>query len=384
MDIERINEQLQSSLPAPLHQKLREAIRDQILDGTIEAGKALPSERAMKDLFGVSRATVRQAINTLIQDGFLQSIVGKGTFVLEQVAKPNTTGLIGLITSSPNFNFFYPELTASFNQRMREAGYGLVMSLHNERADQLDQLVDELLAQNVIALAITPPRYGDMSDTLARLRRKNVPVVCVGRNTTVQNIDVIAPDNDRIGYDATQQLIKLGHKHIVYIGLIDYSTGSERAVGYQRAMNEAGLPPYIVQINEGGPPLADTTPLGIPREHLIPPAKEKAFEIWGTMHNLPKPTAAFCFNDFAAMGVYKGLREIGLRIPDDVSIVSVDNLVAVRHFEVPLSTFALPGETIGVQSAEILLRRLSGDKAPTQRFLLPAKYFPRASAKSHD
>src|SRR5690606_19727492 len=94
-----------SPTPAPLHQKLRDAIHEQIADGTLKAGETLPSERVMKDFLGLSRATVRQAINTLIQDGFLQSIAGTGTFVLEQASKPSMKGLIGLISSSPNFNF---------------------------------------------------------------------------------------------------------------------------------------------------------------------------------------------------------------------------------------------------------------------------------------
>ena len=137
MDIQRIQAAVQSAVAAPLHQKLRNAIREQILDGTLQPGETLPSERAMKDHFGVSRATVRQAVTALIQDGYLQSVAGTGTFVLEPAQQSTSAGLIGLITSSPNFNFFYPQLTAAFNQRIRSAGYGLVMSLHDESADQV-------------------------------------------------------------------------------------------------------------------------------------------------------------------------------------------------------------------------------------------------------
>ena len=382
MDIERIRNQVLTPAPAPLHQRLREAIREQILDGTLPAGAALPSERTMKEHFGVSRATVRQAVNALIQDGFLQSIAGTGTFVLEQAPKPTMTGLIGLITSSTNFNFFYPELTAAFNQRIREAGYGLVISLHNEHTRSLDQLVNELLDQNVVAMAITPPRYGDMTAILARLRQQQIPVICIGRNTPLEGVDIIATDNEAIGYQATQHLIECGHKQIVYIGLLDYSTGSERAAGYQRAMREAGLQPYIEQLSDPSNDGMEISHSGAPREHMAGPAYEKAHQIWGQGHTLPRPTAAFCFNDIAAMGVYKGLREIGLGIPDAVSIVSVDNLITVRHFEVPLTTFALPGEKIGIRSAELLLRRLSGDRALARRVLLPAEFIPRASTRS--
>jgi GntR family transcriptional regulator of arabinose operon len=382
MDIERINAVVRSTAPAPLHQKLREAIQEQIVDGTLKPGETLPSERVMKEHFGVSRATVRQAVNALIQDGFLQSIPGTGTFVLELPVKSTASGLVGLITSSPNFNFFYPQLTAAFNQRIRQAGYGLVMALHSEHADLLEQMVDELLAQNVVALAITPPRYGSIQAILARLRRMSVPVVLIGRHIGgINGVDVVATDNETIGYTATRHLIDLGHRHIVHLGLLEYSTGDERAAGYRRAMNEAGLPPHIYQLAEETRP-ADELTSGAPREHLAEPARVAVHQIWGAATNgrdLPQPTAMFCFNDIVAMGAYKALRELQLAIPRDVSLISVDNLITVRHFEVPLSTFALPGESIGEHSAEILLRRLSGDVSPANLLMLPASFIPRSS-----
>ena len=377
MNIERIQEVVAAPTPAPLHQKLRDAIFEQIEDGTLKAGDTLPSERAMKEYFGVSRATVRQAVNTLIQDGFLQSVAGTGTFVLEQSRKVTSAGLIGLITSSPNFNFFYPQLTAAFNDRIRSAGYGLVMSLHSEQVETLDEITDELLAQNVVALAITPPRYGNITPILNRLRRAKVPVVLIGRSAE-QNFDVVATDNEYVGYAATKHLIDLGHEHIAFLGLLDYSTGNERARGYQRALSEANLPPHIIQVHEDATTQGHNQ-AGVPREHLVTPAQDAAYQIWGHDDGIPEPTAAFCFNDIVAMGVYKALRNLKRRIPEDVSLVSVDNLITVRHFEVPLTTFALPGEAIGIRSAEILLRRLSGDAAPAETILLPADFIQRAS-----
>jgi DNA-binding LacI/PurR family transcriptional regulator len=373
MDTQRIKQHLASPTAAPLHQKLRDAIQAQISDGTLSPGDILPSERLLKEILNISRATIRQAVNTLIQDGFLQSIAGTGTFVLEQRDPPTMRHLIGLVTSSPNFNFFYPQLTAAFHERIREAGYGVVMALHNEQANTLDQIVNELLAQGVCALAITPPRYGDITPTIERLKQRNIPLVFVGRRVALQDVDSIATDNEAIGYQATRHLLELGHRHIAYIGLMDYSTGKERMEGYRRALDEAALPPYIVQLSEPEPALNRSSGV-VPREHLAEPAQSVAHQIWGGLHQHSQPTAAFCFNDIVAMGVYKGLRSIGCRIPHDVSLISVDNLITVSHFEVPLTTFALPGEAIGIRSAETLLNRLLLNKFPTREVLLPATF----------
>jgi GntR family transcriptional regulator of arabinose operon len=376
MDIERIKGLVQQPTPAPLHQKLRDAIQEQIEDQTLAPGTALPSERSLKDNLGVSRATVRQAINALIQDGFLQSVAGTGNFVLEPSVQTHRAGVVGLITSSPNFNFFYPQLTAAFNERIRRAGLGLTMTLHDESADLLDTLVTEMMNQDVVALAITPPRYGDMTETLARLRRHRVPVVLIGRSVPKAHADVVATDNRDIGYRATRYLLEMGHQHIAYVGLLGYSTGDLRAAGYRQALDEAGYPPHIYHLAES---TMRAQASGLPSEHLADPAHAAIHQIWSVQSDLIQPTAIFCFNDIVAMGAYKALRDLNLAIPQDVSLISVDNLIAVRHFEVPLTTFALPGEAIGTRSAEILLRRLDGETAQAETVLLPASLHERAS-----
>jgi len=79
------------------------------------------------------------------------------------------------------------------------------------------------------------------------------------------------------------------------------------------------------------------------------------------------------------MGVYKALREIGLKIPEDVSVVGVDNLPTVRHMDVPLTTSALPGNEIGRVGAETLLKRIAGDRSEPHTLLIQAKFIERAS-----
>ncbi len=379
MNIERLNQAVHASSPAPLHTRLRRAIHAQIIDGTLQPGENLPSERILQQELGVSRATVRQAIGALIQAGLLQSVPGKGTFVLEpQELSPNL-GLIGMVVSTPGFHFFYPQLAAAFNAVIRRSDYGLTMMMHNEQASTLDEIVDELLAQNVVALAVTPPRFGDMSGIITRLRQRDIPLVFIGRRGPSPLIDSVSTDNELIGLQATRHLIELGHRHIIHLGLPGYSTGQDRAAGYTRAMAEESLQPCITNINEAradiGAPLNTS---GI-EDHLAVPAYYAVKEL-AASGDLGRTTALFCFNDVVAMGAYKALRELSLRIPQDMSLVSVDNLITVRHFEVPLTTFTLPGQDIGREGAELLLMRLAGDTMPPQNILLTAPLIKRFSS----
>ncbi|NDJ75238.1 MAG: GntR family transcriptional regulator [Chloroflexi bacterium] len=382
MDLDRMKEVVHTPTPAPLHVRLRRAIHAQITDGTLQPGESLPSERVLQQALDVSRATVRQALGALIQAGLLQSIPGTGTFVMEPPATTPATGLIGLVVSTPNFHFFYPQLAAAFDAVIRQSDYGLMMAMHNERADVLEDVATELLAKNVVALAVTPPRYGDVSTLINRMRQQNTPLIFIGRPSPSPSVDSVSTDNHRIGYDATRHLIDLGHRSILHVGLPDYSTGQDRAAGYSQAMQEAGLEPRIVPIDEPRP--ASASPLETPvpatvEDHLAGPAYSAARACFEAEENCDV-TGIFCFNDVVGMGVYKALRDLDLSIPDDVALVSVDNLLTIRHFEVPLTTFALPGPEIGRQGAELLLLRLEDDTYPPQHLLLPATLVKRMSS----
>ena len=375
LDIERVKQAIDGQASAPMHIRLRQAIYSQILDGTLKVGEKLPSERELQEKLGLSRGTIRQALTALSQAGLTKSFPGAGTFVLETSNGNHRAGTIGLVVSSTNFHFFYPQLAASFNDVIRKAGYSMTMHMHNDQAEALLNIVRDLKRDNLVGLALTPPRFGHKEEVVRELARMNIPVVSLGRREPWIRGDSVAPDNEMIGYVSTKHLIDLGHRNIVHLGLLDYSTGRDRAEGYRKAMEGAGLTPNIVSL----PPLSiPTTSDGIPDEHLAAPAHDKALEIWGT-RAAGRPTAVFCFNDIMAMGVYKALRELRLRIPDDVSIVGVDNLPTVRHMEVPLTTSALPGDEIGRVGAELLLKRIVGDRSEPRVLLIQAKFIQRDS-----
>ncbi len=380
LDLDRVKQSLHTPTPAPLHARLRTAIQAQIMDGTLRPGESLPSERTLQKHLNVSRATVRQAIGALIQAGLLQSIPGTGTFVIHREAASARQGMIALVTTSPNFHFFYPQLANAFYARLHTAGYALALELYDDSAEDLARHVEELLLQDVVGLAIVPPRFGDIISLTIHLKQQQVPFVFIGRRVTAPPdgpllADCVATDHEEIGYQATRHLIDLGHRRIVHFGFSDYSTGQDRIAGYRRAMAEAGLSPQVIELpiiqENASPPV-------LPYEYLADPSYQLARALW-TDHAPPHPTAVFCFNDAAAMGVYKALRDLELCIPGDVSLISVDNLPTIRHFEVPMTTFALPGEAVGREGAKVLLRRLQGDTSPPREYLLPAQLIRRLS-----
>lgn len=376
IDIDRIKRDLESMPPAPIHTKLKQAIQGQILDGTLEPGESLPSERSLKESLDLSRATIRSAMSSLIQANFLHSVPSIGTYVLDPRKAEAKTGLIGLVATSPNFHFFYPQLAAAFNARIRQTGYGMMMSLHNDFVDSLEEVVDQMLAQNVLAIALVPPRYGNVNNVITKLHNANIPFIFIGRRGNNPLVDSVSVDNIQVGYQATKHLIELGHRRIIHVGFRDYSTGQDRAEGYLNAMKEVGLTPTIIEPEMPQNLLKSGM---TPNEHLADPTYQTVIKFLDQADQEPY-SAMFCFNDVVAMGAYKAIRDSKLHIPADISLVSVDNLPTIRHFEVPLTTFSLPSDEIGTQGAAILLRRINGEEISPKNYLLPAQFIKRASS----
>jgi GntR family transcriptional regulator of arabinose operon len=373
LNVDRVRRELRQQGTAPLHQRLRSAIREQLLDGTLQPGQALAAERTLGEQLGVSRSTVRQAIRGLIDEGLLESLVGAGTFVVERRRAPRERDLVGIVVPDADFHLYYADLAATLGFRLREAGLRVDMSIHNERFETMHGVIRGLLDQKLAALLMVVPAGLQMDGLIGELRAQGVVVVLMARylDTLLDlDLDYVSADNERIGYEATRHLLELGHTRIVHLPGTRTTTVRDRARGYVKAMREVGLEPrMLVPPTEPGAAPHELTP------YLMDP--DPAL-LWAQVGRRDT-TAVFCFNDALATWVQKEARNLNLTIPRDLSIIAVDNMPYADFFDAPLTTFGLPGREIAAEAASLVLRRLSGEQLSPQRVLLPARLMVRRS-----
>lgn len=174
------------------------------------------------------------------------------------------------------------------------------------------------------------------------VRTIGVPTVWVNARARDDGVAALVPDEEQIGRDATRELLAAGHRTIVHLTItVPGCARDGRLIGFRDAI--AGVAPERVAYAS---------------EATTPSAREAAM---GFLAQADRPSAIFCFNDQMAMGVYQAAQRLGLRVPEDVSIIGVDDLeIIAAALDPALSTVALPHYEMGRRAMELLLDMIRG------------------------
>lgn len=362
----------------PLHIQLLDQLRHLILSGAWPPGSRIPSEARFQQDLGISRSTVRQALNQAEHEGLIERVPGKGTFVAQTAVWRRGTHLIGYIT----FDFltdFQRQLLRGAERAARAKGYRLLFCNSNQDVAEENRLLDQLLADGVRGLLIWPALDNNPSRRLFSLAREGVvPIVCMDRILPGMACDHVSSDNYRGAYAAVSHLIELGHEHIVFLSrpILQLEPVAERLRGYRDALRNAGLYPYE-------PWLVGAADQEVATSYVLQSYKQADNrEIAALVRRLQepgRPTAIFAINDLMATLAYKAALLAGLDIPEDLSLVGFDDMDIVAHFQVPLTTVAQDTFAMGYRAAEMLIERVEGYQGPPRHELLPTQLRVRAS-----
>lgn len=314
----------------------------------------------------VSQATVSRVLNNSSRvNEKTRNIVSQA--VTELKYKPNAiakaliqqkTKSIGVVVPDIS-TLFYPEIVESIEAGMRSNGYHVILAMSEDNPEEERACLEMLIEKRVDGVIIAPTRLGiDNGEYLMELMDNNVPLVFIDRYIGKLERDFVIIDNLAGALEAVNYLIKLGHTRIGYIaGCKGISASEDRLAGYKKALNEHGL-----KINE----------------NLIKESrdfkKESGYKIAKEFLKMKEmPTAIFTVNDMVAIGAMKALREEGLRVPEDISIVGFDDVELASYLDVPLTTVSQQQHEIGEISAKILIERIEkiGADKPMQIVLKP-------------
>jgi len=249
------------------------------------------------------------------------------------------TQLIGLLVGDVE-NSFYSVIARHVESVAKDAGYHVVLCNSDDDPDIEREYLQLLDGVRVDALIVTPTSKNRRS--LARLIDKDIVIVQMDRRVDGLRADAIVVDNEAGAESAVSHLIEAGHSLIgILTGELTVPTARQRLAGYERALEEHGIPVRPELIRSGS----------FHREHAI----EDATALIGAH---PTPTAIFAANNILAEGVLVALGERGLRVPRDMSVVAFDDVEWMSMVDPPLTTVQQPTKDMARGAAELVLRRL--------------------------
>ena len=347
---------------------LASVLRSAIEQGIYVAGQPIPSERELTKNHGLSRTTVRRAIQLLVDEGILYRLPGSGTYVgrpqsrtFELAPEHATLGLILPTLSNPYFG----ELTTAIEREATRAGYQLLLGQSDltgrSEAPYLARYSENAAVKGVITISTG---MDIPAESYAKLERAGKPFLFVVRHDETIGADAVSTDHVGGARALVRYLVGLGHRRIAYIG--DARSRSPRPhQGYLEGLREAGLPddPEL-QVRLDAESIEQIGEQGVRQllERKVP------------------FTAIFAQIDLMAVGVLRALRAAGIRVPDDVSVVGFDNIPLAEHLHPPLTTVDHTVGEIGRLAVLLLQDRMVGRyDGPARRVIIQPRLVIRAS-----
>lgn len=318
---------------------------------------------------GVSIATVSYVINKSrpvspeLSMRVLAAIdeIGYYPNVNARSLKSKRTSTIGLIVPD-NSNPFFAEIAKGVEDAGFDAGFSVILCNSNAMLERELAYIDLLLSKRVDGVIFAPTSLS--IEPVQRLVDLGIPVAVFYRESGVLDLDSIRIDNLDAGYRATRYLIDLGHTQIACIRPLSTETPSgQRVEGFRRAMQEAGLECCNELMPQGNNRIR---------------GGEAA--TWDLLKSGKKFSAIFSTNDAMAIGAMRALRDSGLRIPGDVSVVGFDDIILARYSEPPLTTISQPKQEAGALAVQRIVERIELKHTDGPReFILETRLIERRS-----
>ena len=271
------------------------------------------------------------------------------------------TRIIGLVVAYLE-NQFYPMALELLSRALQARGYHILVFMAENSTERVAQVMSELLDYQVDGIITASVAMSN--DLTTRCDGAGIPVVMFNRGQDDARLSEVTSDNVNGARRAAEFLIKGGHKRIAHVmGWQGSSTGRDRAEGFKQAMQAAGLQPFA---------MVDGTY-----------SREKAAAVTRELCQGPeRPDAIFVGNDHMAFAVMDTLRhELGLRVPQDVSVVGYDDVPMAAWPAYGLTTIRQPVNRMVEATVAALLNQIEGGSSAPTKVKINGPLMVRTSAR---
>lgn len=321
-------------------------------------------------LLNLSPSTISKAINgyaDVSQETRERVLIAIKEYGYQPIASARSLRLkksnrIGVVNPTSTLaNDFFIRILKGCTIQAEALGYNLV--LYTAAVDQPDLILRACISKDIDGLLIMGS--GKVENILGKISETGIPFMLVGRATKIENIPFISPDNEDGVYQAICHLIAQGKKEIAFIGQEDDPiTHESRFSGYLKAMREHQLNIHQEWIVSA----SSTYPGGY-------------YAMKEILQLSNRPDAIFCFSDGVAIESLSALSEFGVRVPQDIALVSCDNIPVSQSTQPPLTTINIPLEEIGKLATRYLINKIADYHFEIPSQIVPVDLIIRESSK---
>lgn len=309
---------------------------------------------ALKGKGNVSETTRQSILKCAEELGYRPNMLARS---LAQ-GKTDTLGFILPTIANP----FYPEIAEAIERTAGQHGYQMLLCNTYYDFQQGRQHLERLVSRWVDGIIVMGSSM-DIADIVAQFRRGLPTVLCDWQeNESPQGIPQVSVDFRRAGALAAEHLLELGHREIAII--VSEPEQTLRLEGFRAVLQAAGLPLPDEMIRQGHSTLESG--YAAAQKFLTTPTR---------------PTAIFATTDWMALGAMEAILDAGLRVPQDISIIGLDDIVVSAHIRPPLTTVAVPKFQLAKEATELLFGLIHAEHPyPLARLIEPSLVVRQSTA----
>jgi DNA-binding LacI/PurR family transcriptional regulator len=293
------------------------------------------------------RESLRRKVMAAVETtGFPPSQLARGL-------RRDKTNLLAIIIPDIR-NPFFPDVVRGAEDVAFANGYRLVICNTDHDYEKELAHIKELRTYLPSGLVVITSNVSEFTSQAESLRKSGIEVVCVDCLPKGWSGDTLISANEQGAYDATRYLLKQGHTRLSMIsGQQSFVSFRDRLKGFRRALDERSVeidPDFI--------------------QESTPDSYGGYIKTMVLMKLIPRPTAIFAGNDIIAVGAMRAFRELGVRCPEDVSLIGFDDLAFSEMTHPPLTTVSQPAYQMGSVATRMLLDRIKGSDEPAKNMVL--------------